>query len=174
MSGRFGGSIPPAAPEDETSEERLAPLTTKEETTERTKAKKTPWTAEPSFSISMNMAVLGPTPVWVIKHAKKPLYLRIVNSGKAISVKSARLATRFDSKLWVQCTATWYADTKIVRLITKTEKEIREASMVEAQVWTFPNPEVCTSKAGHGLGFVGCNCAEIAERAAARAAKGTP
>jgi hypothetical protein len=93
------------------------------------------------FTINVTMNVLEPLPVWVVK-TKEGRYARGIGgaAGGFLAVKSPRMATRFDSPTWAATIATMFEGSVVRRLITKTEKEAREARKAKVQTWVWPGP----------------------------------
>lgn len=85
--------------------------------------------AEKAFTINVSMHVAVDGPVWVVK--KDGGYARQAGLNW-LQVKSKRLATRFDSATWAAHFAVQLGG-KVVRLLSKAEKEARAVS---GKTWT--------------------------------------
>ena len=88
----------------------------------------TGWMRMPDITMNLSFAVaLGP-PVYVIKVGDR--YVRIPTVGvRTVTVKSVRHATRLDSQLWAATLACSIPGAKVVRLLSKAEREARETGL---------------------------------------------
>lgn len=77
------------------------------------------------YSFSVDFKALGPdmAPVFVVKIGNG--YLRQTATTAITVVYSKRLATRYDSKIWALQISAFFEKSKVVRLLSKAEKDFR-------------------------------------------------
>jgi hypothetical protein len=82
--------------------------------------------------------------IWVLKVG--PNYVRMPTQGRgALLTSEMQLATRFDSLLWAQTIAACVEGSKVIRLLTKTEREAAKKSQAgAASTWVRTEPKAET------------------------------
>lgn len=84
------------------------------------------------IAVRMNFHVVAPRPCWVVK--VKNRYVRVPTVGFGVRlVSDKRFATRFDSSLWAATIAGGVRRGRIVRLVSKAEREIEAESKKAAE-----------------------------------------
>ena len=85
-----------------------------------------------SFSTTFHVAT-GPR-IYVVKVPGG--YMRVPSAGGALlGVRSVRLATRLDSALWAKTLAQHCPGSKVVRLVSKAEREAEKLYSTSATGW---------------------------------------